>query len=47
MFRGGVEQISAGFGRVKDDLLPEDKTDGGTSNLKYQTGISGAYSTTA
>jgi len=39
----GHEQISAGIGRVKDDLLPEDKTDAGTSNLKYQTGISAAF----
>jgi len=28
---------------VQDDLLPEDRTDIGTSNLKYQTGISGAF----
>jgi len=39
----GEEQLSAGIGRVKDDLLPEDRTDGGTSNLKYQTGISAAF----
>jgi len=39
----GSEQLSAGIGRVKDDLLPEDKTDAGTSNLKYQTGISAAF----
>jgi hypothetical protein len=39
----GREQVSAGIGRVKDDLLPEDRTDLSTSNLKYQTGISGAF----
>jgi len=39
----GNEQVSAGIGRVQDDLLPEDRTDIGTSNLKYQTGISGAF----
>ena len=28
---------------MQDDLLPEDKTDANTSNLKYQTGISAAF----
>jgi hypothetical protein len=39
----GREQLSAGIGRVKDDLLPDDRIDAGTSNLKYQTGISAAF----
>jgi hypothetical protein len=39
----GNEQISAGIGRVSDSLLPEDRVDPITSNLKYQTGISGAF----
>ena len=39
----GSEQLAAGIGRVKDDLLQEDREDPGTSNLKYQTGISAAF----
>jgi Gram-negative porin len=39
----GREQVSAGIGRVQDDLLPSDRIDIYTSNLKYQTGISAAF----
>jgi hypothetical protein len=39
----GREQISAGIGRVIADQLPADKNDYGKSNLKAQTGISGAF----
>jgi len=39
----GKEQVSAGIGRVQDDLLAADRLDVTTSNLKYQTGISGCF----
>jgi hypothetical protein len=39
----GGEQLSFGAGRVKDDLLPADRADPFTSNLKYQSGISAAF----
>ena len=39
----GREQVSVGAGRVQDDLLPEDRIDPGTSNLKYQSGVSAGF----
>jgi hypothetical protein len=39
----GREQLSAGAGRVIDDQLTEDKADFTKSNLKSQSGISGAF----
>lgn len=39
----GREQVSLGAGRVKDDLLPDDKIDSGNSNLKYQSGVSAVF----
>jgi hypothetical protein len=39
----GGEQFSLGAGRVQDDLLPADRADPFTSNLKYQSGISAAF----